>query len=685
MCEERSAQRDQFNQACDYLLLDANVVHRPARIVFIVGAGASNAACGLPTGPEAAKRLKDGFKGKVDDTLIQNEIHRLAIEYRLRESDFETVLLALSKFDQSHVLGELRYVFGRRHHTWIGYEILAHLLKHRFIDAIVNFNFDELLDQAIDDELGENGYYRIVSDGDCPMDIQDWIDKDRSRFAYPVYVKPHGTASHKSSMRFTRASYTLIPEDLIRILERLFTADGKPVCIVVIGHRMQSLELNELLSRASEDQLECFFIADHTPDLRLREDQPLRARHQMHLIGIQGTRDLSFWMKALWDTVEQQFKPDARPRSIERHSFLARVFSDVVQLGPSRDPQRHLRERDDADRLDRYLRDRIYIEIALAVAKAKGFVSLEDLAKTRVGRYYRLYRSKRASASKIKSLGAFCTDLGLVQYGYSRDTICLPTSARVDSENRLKRPTLEQTEFEQAAIQLAQKTLANISDQCQERLKGDPAELMRIFRAMYEGAEVEVSATMGLSASALFSDAVVLPTLTAMQVQTRQIVCDGQWDSIVCTSESGQWLTRGPWVEVIKERRANMALVVADETHRDQLVDLYGECLGAPPMRIRWLPWWLHNRHVTVFLHQRVPVCALFSDRRLRTAQIAPLYLRESDAKTAWDSFVAYWIKAEQYSKVANEVEIRRDRLQQEQLLLIQELYGEPASPLGAR
>ena len=41
-----------------------------------------------------------------------------------------------------------------RYYPGLAYEILAHLMKHGFIDAIINFNFDEVLDQAIEDELG---------------------------------------------------------------------------------------------------------------------------------------------------------------------------------------------------------------------------------------------------------------------------------------------------------------------------------------------------------------------------------------------------------------------------------------------------------------------------------------------------------------------------------------------------
>src|SRR5690348_16397025 len=81
----------------------------PPKIVAIVGAGASNDACNLPTGEKAAQRLIEIFKRKtgINDRLIEEEIHRITVEYRLGRGDFEAVLLALSNFDQRTVLDEL--------------------------------------------------------------------------------------------------------------------------------------------------------------------------------------------------------------------------------------------------------------------------------------------------------------------------------------------------------------------------------------------------------------------------------------------------------------------------------------------------------------------------------------------------------------------------------------------------
>ncbi len=260
-----SVKNEDFPDVARHLLND-DLDSTPPKIVVVVGAGASNDACNLPTGEHAAKHLTDAFilKARVSRQLIVQEIRRITIEYRLDRDDFEAVLLALSKFDQATVLDELNSMYSRRHYPSLTYEVLAHWLKHRFIDAIINFNFDELLDQAIDDELGAHGYYRVITDGDCQEDIARWRD-ERDRFRFPLYIKPHGTASHKSTMRFTRSSYSLLAPELVNLLVNLF---DKEVDVIVLGHAMQSVEFNDILARNKGEGLHFYALGHQKPELR---------------------------------------------------------------------------------------------------------------------------------------------------------------------------------------------------------------------------------------------------------------------------------------------------------------------------------------------------------------------------------------------------------------------------------
>jgi SIR2-like domain len=644
----------------------------PSKIVAVVGAGASNDACGLPTGAEAADRLINAFVsgGIVKRELIMDEIHRITVEYRLEQGDFEAALLALSKFDQKTVLHELNAIYNRRHYPSLTYEILAHLLKHRFIDAIVNFNFDELLDQAIDDELGRYGYYRVISDGDCPDNIDSWKDdkdKPKERFKFPLYIKPHGTASHKSTMRFTRSSYSLLPIDLVRLLESLFAG---PVDVIVVGHAMQSVEFNDILTR-SDGGMHFYTIGHTRPKLRVAGRTQ---KWDMEFFDSQSVRGgLDSCIEVITKRVEDMFKDGFKPRSISRHKLISKLFKRKAVLGEdtvSRDKQH-----------DIYLRDRIYVEIALAISKAKGFISLEHLVRGRAGQYFRLLR-RHAKGSTDSMLSMCEGGLNLNRFGYSGDTFWLPGTRSKPSRNRLRHLILPKQEFEGAAQKLSDITLNHLDPKRHDRCVNDD-ELYLALMDMYEGEETEISNNTNATMNDTFVDAIPLPTLTSLYAQTsRMIAADISWEAILCTAESGKWLLKKEWSNAIKNRQAALAVIVADQTHSQDLKNRFGDNLGK---RLRWLPWWLHNRHVTVLIKNKQPDQAIFFERRLRTSHIAPMWLRGADVQIAMDAFVAYWIKANQYKKSANDIEIRPDQLRSESEKLIAELYANRNQTVSSR
>jgi hypothetical protein len=654
-----SVRKQDYMPACRSMLKEEDSLF-PPKVVIVVGAGASNDACKLPTGAQGAQVLKDAFKRRVgiSDELINEEIHRITVEYRLDQGDFEAVLLALSKFDQAAVLDRLKAIYNHRHYPSLTYEVLAHWLKHRFIDAIVNFNFDELLDQAINDEIGQGGYYRVISDGDCPGNLDHWLDK-HERFKFPLYIKPHGTASHKSTMRFTRTSYSLLPADLVGLLMKLF--DGN-VEILIIGHAMQSVEFNDILGTGTErgNGLKFYALGLQKPEFRIA--------------GSSGWSKCEFWNTQLMGGVgecihlisrhvEESFKTGFVPRSIHRHLLIDQLFHRDVEI----------RNNEVRKERFRYLQDRVYVEIALAVSKAKGFINLEHLARGRAGQYF---REMAEAADKLEnrpepiSMLDMCRNLGLDNFGYSNDTVCLRTCG--DRDNRLQRPILRKEEFEIAANKLVEATRNHLSE---EQQKKSSNLLLETFIYMHGGEEVEISSNTRAITNHIFVSPVPLSTFTSLHAQTDQMLRAGNWDAILCTAESGKWLLQERWSALIKPCKAGIAIIVADETYNDNLKDEYKEKLGG---RLRWLPWWMHNRHATVLLKDRHPVQAIFYERRLRTAHIAPLWLKEPDAKIAMDAFVAYWIKAQQYAEKRWEIEITPQQVEGASQGLIEDLYQQP-------
>src|SRR3954454_7876478 len=174
---------------------------RKFRCIAVVGAGAS--APVLDRGDDLANGLIEKFN--IGQASIEAEYERLARITAVDPEEFEAQLSAIGQTvgNSRRVRAAISDLYQVRHPTVLAYELLAHLLKHRFLDAIISMNFDELLDQSLDDELGIGEYARIVSDRDCVN-----VNSDVSSPDYmPLYIKLHGTASEPESLRFTRESY----------------------------------------------------------------------------------------------------------------------------------------------------------------------------------------------------------------------------------------------------------------------------------------------------------------------------------------------------------------------------------------------------------------------------------------------------------------------------------------------
>lgn len=437
--------------------------------------------------------------------------------------------------------------------------------------------------------------------------------------------------------------------------------------ILIVGHAMQSVEFNDILGigTARGSQLKFYALGLKKPEFRIA--------------GSPGRRECKFWdtqskgglggrIHYISTHVEESFKTGFVPRSIHRHILIDQLFRRDVET----------RQNEVRKERFRYLQDRVYIEIALAVSKAKGFINLEHLARGRAGQYF---REMADTAGKLEnrpepiSMLDMCRNLGLDNFGYSNDTVCLLSYE--DRHDRLRRPILRKEKFETAANELTEAVRNHLSEEQQRKPPNQQKVLRETFTQMYGGEEVEISSNTRAITNHIFASPVAMRTFTSLHAQTDEMLRSGKWDAILCTAESGKWLLQKRWSALIKRCGAGLAIIVADKTYCKDLKNEYQEKLGPKP-RLRWLPWWMHNRHTTVLLKDRQPVQAIFYERRLRTSHIAPLWLKGTDAKIAMDAFVAYWIKAQQYDQQGSEIEIKPQQVEHASQSLIEDLYRQP-------
>jgi len=626
-------QRDRSQE----LLLEQRV-----RCVAVVGAGAS--APLLDRGEALTRQLQRRFSSY--EEARERELLRLQRVYGLDPNDFETRLAALGHSPEiaNAMRQEISRAYRYRHPTILGYELLAHLLKHRFLDAIVSFNFDELLDQSLDDELGVDGYRRLVSDRDC----SGVVDDPDAESYLPLYVKLHGTAADPDSLRFTREAYYKLPQELVRVLGELFESQ---LCVIVcVGSGMTGFDLHRLLR--IPQQLEIYDLSftplrqevrraiaheridpmDDSYHRRLGRDAPIFPQMAPHTTRL-GCDD---WLERLVTQIEQRSGSHAPPRrlaslvrfrSVDRHEAVADVLGSAATLSRwIEDPDRY-----PADYVE-YLRQRTIVELAFSGAKARGLAQLSWLALDRCGVYYEQYRAEGRRLGRADSWNSLRVAAGLEENKAlpdvveSNPSLCPPGSP----------PTLQGDDRwalrEFVPDQLARHVITRIGN-------GDPrakGRLAAALRNLQAGSEVEVNATDDRVCAKAFDSPLTLPTVTALSIFTAALFKDLEpADAVYISCETGEWLLEDDAVYELLSKQEKVVVLTAFEFKHVDLRRRYDARL-----RLRTIDPWRHNRHMTIVCRGEVPSRAVYFARRLRAPVITPVYLEASrDARRVKHAF----------------------------------------------
>jgi hypothetical protein len=184
-----------------------------------------------------AQDIDKHLKGKhlISEADYTQALDALKQITQIPEGDFETQMAALCQGSgmEDAVRKELVRLYNARHNVMISYEVIAKLFRHDVINAIINFNFDEILDNAIEENLRREDYELIISDGDY-----------HPNSSKKPYIKPHGTVGHPSTMRFSKEDYTRVPSGIQQSIREQLEGD---VGFIIAGFGMQSIEFNEII------------------------------------------------------------------------------------------------------------------------------------------------------------------------------------------------------------------------------------------------------------------------------------------------------------------------------------------------------------------------------------------------------------------------------------------------------
>ena len=629
---------------------DINDNIKKRTIVVVVGAGASSYG-NMPLGKDAIEILKNKFR--INPEAFQYTLDELESVYRFDRTTFETNLLAFSKFRPNSLLDELNRMYSHRYFPIFCYEMLAHLLKHRFIDVIINFNFDEFLDQSIDDEVGIDEYYKIIFDGDCPEHFlsKDSSDDYEEKPDLPVYIKPHGTASHKSTLRFTREDYFRLPKDIRILLDNLLIKPNLPLILICIGFNMQSFEFNHMIKNLPRGS-EIYYINKSKP-----EPEPKLHIDKTYHIKVNDKNDLNSIIKNLWDEISELFKQNYKPRSIDRHLILSSMFKDYNTDTPRKKPLKR-----------KYFLNRTKIELLISAAKSKGLINMSEVARGRCGKYYDLYQKEAMHTSRrAKSFANIFQEFNFVEAEYGFELFRLKTEMKEDSKFDMNKLIMRKKEFDRWVKKIG-PLLQNIFDEQNPKIQRDKDLSKNIgdyFRNLYNPEDTEIRICKNTIYNKIFISPTFLKTKTSLKLSTDMLLRT-DWDQIFIVAETGQWLLQENISDFIHKRSINcqkpirIILIVADSSYEKQLVEHYSFC----KFKLFQLNWWEHNRHFTIFLRSKEPISCIYFSRRLRSQHITPILLNQEDSLKALSVFCVYHQKTlNNESRIIDNLLVKQPRL----------------------
>lgn len=630
------------------------------RFILVTGAGASHAATNghMFLANKAMQYLDNAKKNnKHLNKLIEKELSRQEIIYRAPTNNLESKLLASSKYDKETVVRSLREICGNRHLPSLSYEVMAHMLKHRVIDAIINFNYDEILDNAVEDEMPEGNYSYIFSDGHVPNEYQDMLLDNRLK--EPVVIKPHGTISHISSLRFIGESvFTMVPEirDIIYELFKGQTGDRAdsdylPLNLIIIGFSMQSAEFNGLIKKYLRDypnrKITFWFfdkkrtLSDFNLDLDQEEEK--RIRDNVVFFDLNRT-NLDDVLVTLWQLIKSNLNEPYQPRGIERHRLISLILSSYQGKLLAKKESKSLFTEE-----AQYYLDRFFVELLITFLQSDGIINARQLTQERPGKYFNLYRKHKRNASMHK-------------------LVCSRFNLRIHKDWVSDTFVHQRSDIFFHIDELIEDLFQKLDDTCEHLELRSKKEKFKILAK-----RIRERNLMKITPNYIHPHQHIFPRLNNKNILSTSLrwIYDykktlsnkDEWDLMMVISEKGRFLNQ--YIPDIKGKKVELILASYDADEFDdlsesQLNHISGlNLLSQKPL---FLPWWLHNQHMVLFLKRKAGQDGLWQKKwsipygfyyqsRLLSRRINPVFLTHAkDTEVLLRTFANYWFRAKSYT-----------------------------------
>jgi hypothetical protein len=244
----------------------------------------------------------------------------------------------------------------------------------------------------------------------------------------------------------------------------------------------------------------------------------------------------------------------------------------------------------------------------------------------------------------VETFHSLCEKLRLTKIGYAHDTLRLYQDG-LGSASPEDELIVDPTSWPEQKQMLIDSVMAHLSHSRQTLAQDNIEILETTLDYMYSNDEVEVYSPKELPYQLMFREPLLLGSLAATKVFTRSIL-SRNWDKLLCVAESGEWLLAKDIVELVKRRpKRSLIVIVADGVYIKDIETTYtGQEVNVQVIR---MPWWQHNQHMSLLIHQSHPVCGIYFERRLRALSVTPVGITaQDDLAIVLDTFLAYWTKA---------------------------------------
>lgn len=654
------------------------------RIILITGAGVSHSATQgvIPLTKDAIELIRnevvvkpDSKQNGIPQALIENELDYITLSTNLARDEFETQLMAYSKFDPVGVQRGLQEMCKPKDIPNLEYEILAHLVKNKAIDAILDFNIDELFHVKLGEEIEESSFKSIYSDGHCPDHYSELLIGRRLR--RPVIIKPHGTISHSSSLRFTRDTLSKIPVKIKTLLSDLLTAKLPDavsseqrylkINFIVMGFGMKSpiliesienyLKLEPGISRGVDPHFWIFdekTVVDEFNFLRVEKHREIFKKNST-LFPVDDKVTLPVWLKQLWRFVENSFTQEKyKVKGIERHLLVNEIFAFEA------DEIRELKK----DGLA-FWHDRTLVELYINILSSNGLLLSRRLVETRMGYY--LNRYNKLEKHKKTSLTQMCGKLGLMPYKNF-----VSNAFTLEKPNSFYEPDMTTDIFDLLVNQLLSTKVKNrIITDVQKR-----SRIVEVANIIKRRNTLNLQPKYLNPHSDLFPyirESNVLSTSLAWRYKYRQVLDSKEWQLMLAISEKGRILpkTRDQVENLFKGKRLEIILSSYDMPEEFEDFDVRRENIGCIKSssillsnKILTLPWWLHNQHMVIFLKRKLDhhlfdkhrekweiLNSFYYESRMLSPNVNPVMITDAkDKDELLNIYANYWYRAKVYT-----------------------------------